>query len=191
MNPGEYRYELSRKISPPLFNQLLGHFTGERESRPSRVAVIMLNPSTATAEKNDPTIRRVIGFAEREGWREIRILNLFAYRGTDKGKFLDFAAQNLEAAIGPENDTAFRNTFYDWADAVLTAWGALPGWAVPRTFPVYQILLNSGLPVYSLGELTQGGQPRHPLYLKADTPLIPRDPAEALRRFRADLFPGH
>jgi len=50
---GKYRYFLSREIG-----QELGVAT-----------FIMLNPSTADATKNDPTIRKCMGFARKWGMR--------------------------------------------------------------------------------------------------------------------------
>ena len=145
----------------------------------------MVNPSTATEEKNDPTITRLMGFAAREGWAEVCILNLFARRGTDKQKFLEFAAENYAGAVGPENDAVFRDILYSWADAALVAWGTLPTWALKRTLQVFRMLDASGRPVFSLGDLTQDKQPRHPLYLPANTLLVARSPSKAIKRLRA------
>lgn len=64
---GRYRYRLWRTWAPEL----------------PRMAWIMLNPSTADAEVDDPTIRRCVGFAKREGCGGIEVVNLYAYRSTD------------------------------------------------------------------------------------------------------------
>jgi hypothetical protein len=44
--------------------------------------IIMLNPSTADVEQDDPPIRRCMSFAQREGFADISVFNLFADRAT-------------------------------------------------------------------------------------------------------------
>lgn len=125
---------------------------------------IMLNPSTADAHDDDPTIRRCISFAKREECEAIMVMNLFAFRAT---KPADMEA--AEDPIGPENDVQLR----DWlrsADRhgwpIIAAWGASK-FAEKRGRAVASMCL-----MQCLGT-TQSGSPRHPLYVKGDQPLIP------------------
>ena len=41
----------------------------------------MLNPSTADAQTNDPTIRRCLQFAQAWGYGTLEVVNLFAFKG--------------------------------------------------------------------------------------------------------------
>jgi hypothetical protein len=61
------------------------------------ICFIGLNPSTADAEVNDPTIRRCIGFAHDWGFGGLLMLNLFAFRATDPKRVLKLTR---EAAMG-------------------------------------------------------------------------------------------
>jgi hypothetical protein len=62
------------------------------------LCVIGVNPSTADETLDDPTIRRVIGFAKRLGYGGALMLNVGAYRSTDPRKWL----KALDP-FGPEN----------------------------------------------------------------------------------------
>ena len=64
---------------------------------------IMLNPSTADAFAEDPTIRRCLIFAHREGCGGLTVVNLFALRSTDPK-----ALTRHPDPVGPANDTFIR-----------------------------------------------------------------------------------
>jgi hypothetical protein len=83
-----------------------------------RVAFVMLNPSTADESKDDPTIRKCVGFAKRWGFGALDVVNLFAWRSTDPDGLLDAADP-----VGPDNDKMVRAVF-DGADRVVLAWGS-------------------------------------------------------------------
>jgi hypothetical protein len=57
------------------------------------VLFVMLNPSTADADVDDPTIRRCIGFARSWGAGALEVVNLYAWRATQPAE--------LKAAVGP------------------------------------------------------------------------------------------
>lgn len=125
----------------------------------------MLNPSTADATEDDPTIRRVLGFSRREGWGRIEIVNLFAFRATDP-----FEISRADDPIGQDNDEAIR-TAVSGAQIVVLAWGASRV-ARDRAEDVLPMLRDLGVEPMCFGR-TKGGSPRHPLYLPADAPLVP------------------
>lgn len=124
------------------------------------LVVIGLNPSTADETEDDPTIRRCIGFARAFGCGSLRMLNLFAFRSTDpKG------LRKVVDPIGPENDVWLKDACR-YGSKVVAAWGAHGGY-LGRDREVRRLLSGS---LHHLG-LTKDGHPRHPLYLKSDTPL--------------------
>lgn len=124
------------------------------------VLMIGLNPSTADATRNDPTIRRCIGFARDWGFGGLWVLNLFAYRAT--------YPDNLKAApdpVGPRNDYWLRRTARR-CEAVVAAWGN-HGIFMDRSSRVREMLGER----LTILRLNASGEPAHPLYLpKSMTP---------------------
>ena len=124
---------------------------------------VLLNPSTADAEHDDPTNRRGIAFSGAWGYRACCFVNLFAFRATHP--------RDLKLAgypIGPDNDRHIYQQAVN-ADKVVVAWGNGPeaGYLEYRDWAVLDLLPG---PLYCLGR-TKAGHPRHPLYLRADTEL--------------------
>lgn len=148
-NCGRYRYTLHRKIPQPI-----------RWVKPC--LFVMLNPSTADATNDDPTIRRCLGFAEREKCTELTVVNLFALRCTDpSGLAID------HDPVGPENDRHIQEQVARHANGwIVAAWGAHP-MAAKRSKHVFPMLGD----VYCLGR-TKAGMPRHPLYIAAKQPFV-------------------
>jgi hypothetical protein len=137
------------------------------------LVVVMLNPSTADAFRNDPTITRVIDFAKREGYGGIVVVNLFAWRAT---KPAELRRPGI-APVGVFNDAFILQECTQPDRAVLAAWGA-NGTLNGRAAAVVAALGQAGKPLVCLG-LTKDGHPSHPLYLLADAPLIPYAPLAA------------
>lgn len=127
---------------------------------------IMLNPSTADAEKDDPTIRRCISFAKREGCGALVVANLFNFRATKPEEMA--AAANPE---GPDADLRLLETIDDVDGPLIAAWGA--HWMAKDRGAYVSAMIGHQL--CCLGK-TKDGQPRHPLYVRADAPLIGLDP---------------
>ena len=122
-----------------------------------KLAFVLLNPSTATELRNDPTIERCERRARALGYGAFRVANLFAYRAT-RPKELVLQAD----PVGPENDAAILESV-DWADTVICAWG-VHGQYLHRGPQVEHLLRARRADLFHLG-LTQAGHPRHPLYV--------------------------
>lgn len=145
---GQYRYLLWRSWDDTL----------------PRVSFVMLNPSTADAQTDDPTIRRCISFAHRWGYGSLEALNLFAYR-TPNPKVLQQAAD----PIGLENDRHLIAASQR-SQTLILAWG---NWGnLHQRDQAVLSLLHNCEKTYCLG-INRSGQPRHPLYTKGDTVLTP------------------
>ena len=121
---------------------------------------VMLNPSTADADKDDPTIRKCIGFAKLGNFNAIRVVNLFAYR-TSSPKILVRQYGAGLGVIGPNNDAYIRELPPE--EMVVAAWGSS---FYGDTFIRFRInvvkeLLNRKLWCVKQTE----GRPWHPLYV--------------------------
>jgi hypothetical protein len=150
---GRFRYQLWR-------------YWGDR-GRP--LVFIMLNPSTADAHANDPTIRKCIGFAKRLGYDGIEVFNLFAYRAT--------APADLVRAgypVGIQNDLYLHYAAVLCAthkSPAVCAWGANAR-GLSRAFDVREILLANGAELGALRILADG-TPAHPLMLPYSETIKP------------------
>ena len=126
------------------------------------VTFIMLNPSTADAKQDDPTIRRCIGFAQREGFGGLNVVNLFAGRAT---KPTDLFA--MDDPIGPEN-TAHISQLIQSNKPLVAAWGAHP--EAQKAFAEVSKAIR--FPTMLCLGVSKLGAPRHPLYVRKDAELI-------------------
>jgi hypothetical protein len=146
---GRYRYRLGR----------IWDATGPR------LLFVMLNPSTASEIRADPTLCRCLNQARTLGFGSLTVVNLFSLRATDPR-----ALKLAEDAVGAGNDAVILRAAR-CADAVVCAWGR-HGVLQGRGAAVAGMLRDAGLPLLHLG-LTRCGQPRHPLYLRRDSPPVP------------------
>jgi hypothetical protein len=78
---------------------------------------IMLNPSTADAKADDPTIRKCYGFAQRLGYGGFIVVNLFAFRTPNP---LDLKRAGFP--VGFENDDHIKYIL-GCKQSTICAWG--------------------------------------------------------------------
>ena len=115
------------------------------------VLFIMLNPSTADSNEDDPTIKRCVNYAKAWGYGGIMVGNLFAYRSTDPKKL-----QLVKNPEGKDNKTILLGMI-NTTKLVICAWGNHYG---PP--PLY---LQKITKLYYL-KVNKDGTPAHPLYLR-------------------------
>ena len=136
---GRYRFLLSKEWGnlPPLI-------------------FIMLNPSTATEMKNDPTVERCEQRARRMGFGGVTILNLFALRSTDPRQ-LYLQPDPIGRAF---NDALILENTQE--GTIICGWGT-HGNHLGRGETVRWMLFDRGRTLHHLG-LNRDGTPKHPLY---------------------------
>lgn len=143
---GQYRYLLTRRLG---FSDRVMTFIG-------------LNPSTADAIQDDPTIRRCISFAKRQDAGVLVMVNLFGLRSTDPK-----ALKDCEDPVGPDNDS-WINTAVCSAYMTVAAWGN-GGVFMGRADEIRQRYKGC---LHALA-LTKSNLPKHPLYIRGDAVPVP------------------
>lgn len=139
----KYRYWLERDTGIPIKNACV---------------FIMLNPSTADAELDDPTIRRCRGFAERFQCGKLVVVNLFAYRATKPADLY-----KAKDPVGPENDKYISKAL-QMPGVLIGGWGAND--TRDRVTKLMELAAWRRVAICCLGK-TKSGAPKHPLYLPA------------------------
>jgi hypothetical protein len=128
---------------------------------------VLLNPSTADAETDDPTLRKCIGFAKHHRHGGVILVNLFAWRATNPKEL-----PKVADPVGPDNDEHIQ-----WAvrapilATIVAGWGADKFAAKSRRATNVRVNIQScGRRLRCFGK-SNGGSPNHPLYLSYTTPL--------------------
>jgi hypothetical protein len=162
---GRYRYMLGR---------------GWGESADGLVCVwLMLNPSTADHSKDDPTIRKCRGFAERAGCSSLIVVNLFAWRATDPNDLAKVIAEGREDPVGPLNDQMLA--LVSERRPLIVGWGKVRKAFRARADSVWSRGLSQSWPMQCLG-VNDDGSPRHPLFVPYEVkPLLLGQARENLR----------
>ena len=156
---GTYRYTLERDVAMdgPLF------------------LFIGVNPSTADATADDATVRKWIGFTKKWGGSRFIVGNVFAFRATDVK-----ALASVDDPYGPDIGDHITSIIED-ADILVPCWGNTTK-VPPQLQDAFDVLMDalvsSGKPVRHFGQ-TNAGDPKHPLMLAYDTPLLAWGDAEA------------
>lgn len=148
-----YRYRLDRDIATP-------------DSK--TIAFFGINPSIADEDIDDPTIKKIKGFASRHGGSKVIVGNVFAFRTPHVHEL-----ELMLDPVGPENRYHHQRIIEE-ADILVPCWGGR--YKVPQPLrhhfeDVLQQLQASGKPVQCLG-LTVDGDPKHSLFIPYTTSLM-------------------
>jgi hypothetical protein len=141
------------------------------------LAFVMLNPSTADAFRDDPTVARCRRRAQENGVSRLVVVNLFALRSPDP-RDLVAAHRRGQCPIGTDNDR-FISRAAHYSTIIVCGWGAsVPSIFRRRPGRVLSVLQGGG-ELRCLGT-TKSGAPRHPLYIPSAAPLEPFPPLTPL-----------
>lgn len=145
----------------PLLRRWIGDEFPERY-----VLFVGMNPSTASADVNDPTITREWGFTSRWGYSGYVKCNIADYRAT-------FPRDLLREDVAPSSKVNLPTIMYQSlaADLVVICHGKLNRALAPLGREVVSGLRELGHDLKCFG-VNADGSPKHPLYLRSDTPLV-------------------
>jgi hypothetical protein len=155
---GRYRYWLERRFD--------GLALGDG---PAAVHILM-NPSTADIDFDDPTVRGCMERGRLWGFGSVVILNAFAYRATNPKRLME-----VDDPVGPDNDATIVR-FLPRAGRLVVGWGELPKPLRGRGDALAGLLQRLGAHPLCFG-VNKSGAPRHPLFQRRDAVLEPWPPA--------------
>jgi hypothetical protein len=140
-----------------LYRYLLRREWSHTEPRRA-VLFIMLNPSTATTEVDDPTVRKCRSYARQWGFNTLLVGNLMAYRTT-----FPSLLRGADDPVGPDNLRHLAEQLRNDVTLVC-AWGKVSPRFAHTENAVIQLIRDSGITPHVL-RLNITGGPWHPLYL--------------------------
>ena len=171
-------YDVGKWLFVPNFYCDWRYLLGTRGEKP--LVCVGINPSTARPDALDPTLQSVQRIALNNGYDSFIMYNVYAQRATDPG--------DMEKAFNPslheENLRAFRYALsLSERPSVWAAWGNI---IEARPFlkqcarDLLPLAAEAGAVWLRCGPVSKKGHPHHPLYLRADEPLVPYDPMLSL-----------
>ena len=138
----EFRYRLSR-----------------RWGSGAHILFIMMNPSTADLEVDDPTVAKCGRLARRWGYAGLTVGNTFAYRATVQSRLAE-----VPDPVGPDNDRHLAEMAQDAAMTIF-AYGTPKHPALRARGPEVVRLIRAAGGQSHVLKLSKQGIPYHPLYL--------------------------
>lgn len=126
------------------------------------IGFILLNPSTADHKKDDPTIRKLIGYATKWGFGSLKVVNINPYRCK--------SPENLIYNSIPDEvrgaNVIYIQAIYRFSSIVVCGWGNNS-----LDIDIESIKEHIKPKRTYCFEKNKNGNPRHPLYLPGDIKL--------------------
>ena len=166
---GRYRWFLERCWNDPCARQRM-------DGACDTLIFCGLNPSRADANTDDPTMRRLSGFAQTWGYRRLVVINLFALITPSPA-----VLRRHRRPVGDANDAVLNSWLQRWCRCpgwtLWLGWGAGGGlgrrdqWMLERLSELNSLRQQHGASGPLCLGTTRSGHPRHPLYLAGSASL--------------------
>lgn len=128
---------------------------------------VLLNPSTADHETDDPTITRLTYRAKQAGHGGLVVCNAFGFRATKPIELKRASRAGVDVVGMPKNDDVMMK-WAKHAQAVIVGWGTHCEEVAPgRGAFLLDLLRGAGCAVFALG-FNADGSPYHPLFRPYD-----------------------
>lgn len=159
-----YRYVLYRSLDGLAWD------AEERADSSARktVCFVMLNPSVANEDDNDPTIEKLIKYGARWGFQRLSVVNVYALIETDSKVLRQALGKNAASLIIGDHNYAFLETELGNADQIVCGWGNEGAY---RNDAIHDLLAEIGKPAFCF-KRNRNGTPVHPLYQRDDAVLV-------------------
>lgn len=152
-----YRYAIGRAWDPEP--------TDPWDTVRPTFSVTAINPSKARHDVPDPTLDKLVFYAKQEGCGSLLLRNLAAYSSTDPDELT-----RVHDPVGPRNDEVLA---IDPLFALrVAAWGNFPSKRVRELLKRSMGIVKMCTTLHVFG-LNKTGEPKHPLYLKNATRVVP------------------
>jgi hypothetical protein len=158
---------------------------GERGD--NNLVCIGVNPSTATPQLLDNTLKTVKKLSKQHGFDGWIMMNLYPQRATNPNDMHAEINQDLHL----ENLRHFQEVFTFGHTTVWAAWGAL---VEKRDYlsgcmkDITALAERYSVNWHSIGAITKAGHPHHPLYLNHSLPMEPFSMQDYLKTFGGKLI---
>lgn len=166
-------YDKDKWLYVPDFYSEYRYILGTRGERP--LICIGINPSTASPDDLDNTLKSVERIALNNGYDSFIMFNVYAQRATNP----DDMERECNPLLHEENMKAFDYILsLSEEPSIWAAWGNI---IEKRSYlpDCVRTMIALGTKYrakwFSAGAISKRGHPHHPLYLKKDTPLDPFD----------------
>jgi len=135
---------------------------------PSICTFLLLNPSTADSESDDPTTKRCMAYARYWNYDGVRLINLVGFRATEPMLMYSWLVRQASADLLVHVERAVAGA--KGSTKIIVGHGSLhPG--IKRHARTVVSAISKQYNLYAL-KLNKDGSPAHPLYLPGN--LCPR-----------------
>lgn len=145
----------------------LGQSWGRAPAAYPTITFVMMNPSTADAERDDATMRACRRIAQHHGFLRLGVVNVMGFRATAPADLL-----RAEDPAGPLNALHARIHLSQTVGPIVCSWGQVHKRLARHEMAMVALLAQPEFSERLVAlKIAMDGRPYHPLYQSPSTPL--------------------